>query len=289
MNWNAPEISLLVRSALREDSAHSDITSRHLIDPSARVEAVIVSKATGIVAGLPLAAKFFRTFDPHVRFRATVRDGKRVHSGERLALIKGSGRSILSAERPALNALQHLSGIATYTAAQVQKLKGTHVRLYDTRKTLPGWRHLQKYAVHCGGAQNHRMSLGDVMMIKENHLRVARETTPDWVSRLRRLKGKNGLASIQMEVQTQRDFQEALRLKPQRVLLDNLSRQQLTRMTRVLRRQVPGIEIEITGGVKPEQLRRLARLGPDGISMGRLTHSVTAFDCSLEILRVYPN
>src|SRR5262249_136672 len=147
--------------------------------PVCRVEAVIVAHARGVAAGLPLAAEFFKAYDPRVRFRALTRDGARVHPGQKLAVIKGKARSILSAERPALNALQNLSGIATYTHTQVRKLKGTRARLYDTRKTLPGWRRLQKYAVLCGGGHNQRMSLSDAIMIKENHIHILRRTRPD--------------------------------------------------------------------------------------------------------------
>jgi nicotinate-nucleotide pyrophosphorylase (carboxylating) len=287
VNWNTPEIQDLVRIALREDSAQSDITTKLLIDPRWRVEASIVSKGRGVVAGLPLAAKFFRALDPRTQFRPVVRDGAQVRPRQRLAVIKGRARSILSAERPALNALQHLSGIATFTHTQVLKLKGARSKLYDTRKTLPGWRMLQKYAVLCGGGHNHRMSLGDAAMIKENHLKIVRMAKSDWVKGVRQRKSRRGSALVQMEVQTKRDLRDALLLRPQRVLLDNLPRKTLLRMMRTLRRSIPGIEIEFTGGIRPENLRALARLGPDRISMGRLTHSVTAFDCSLDITHVY--
>jgi len=280
MNWNAPEIRALVRSALREDHARADLTTRLLIRRRWRLEATIVAKQSGVVAGLPLAARVLRALDATIRFKAMVSDGSAVKPGQRLALIRGKARAVLSAERAALNALQHLSGIATFTREQVNKLKGTGARLYDTRKTLPGWRLLQKYAVRCGGAANQRMSLGDAILIKENHLKVVRLAGSDWYSRVRSLP-------IQLEVQTARDLRDALRLKPQRVLLDNLTLRALKRMTRILRKAVPGIESEFTGGVRPKNLRFLAKLRPERISMGRLTHSFPAFDCSLDITRVY--
>ena len=290
MNWNAPEIRALVRSALREDHARADLTTRLLIRRRWRLEATIVAKQSGVVAGLPLAARVLRALDATIRFKAMVSDGSAVKPGQRLALIRGKARAVLSAERAALNALQHLSGIATFTREQVNKLKGTGARLYDTRKTLPGWRLLQKYAVRCGGATNQRMSLGDAILIKENHLKVVRlagrlrraspKAGSDWYSRVRSLP-------IQLEVQTARDLRDALRLKPQRVLLDNLTLRALKRMTRILRKAVPGIESEFTGGVRPKNLRFLAKLRPERISMGRLTHSFPAFDCSLDITRVY--
>ncbi len=287
MFWNAPPILGLVRTALQEDSASSDITTQLLIHPHWRVRAVIVANEKGVVAGLPLAKMFFRAFDPTIRFRAMVREGTHVLPQQVLATIKGRARSVLSAERPALNALQYLSGIATYTHAQVQKLRGTRAKLYDTRKTLPGWRVLQKYAVRCGGGRNQRMSLGEAAMIKENHLQIVRMAKSDWMSRLQKKMNKRTTPLVQMEIQSERDLKDALKLKPPRVLLDNLSPRNLKRMMKVLRRSIPGIEIEFTGGVKPEILRRLAKLGPDRISMGRLTHSVVSFDCSLDITYVH--
>jgi len=257
-----------------------------LIDPTWRVRAAIVSHQFGVVAGLPLAALFLKTLDPAVRFESRTHDGTWVRPGQTLAVLYGKARSILSGERPALNALQHLSGIATLTRAQVVKLHGTGVRLYDTRKTLPGWRFLQKYAVRCGGAHNQRMSLSDAIMIKENHLRVVRLARRDWADRVRELERKRPSTLVQIEVQTQRDLRDAVLIKPRRVLLDNLPPTKIKRMIRYLRDVLPGVEIEITGGITPQNLRRLAKLHPNRISMGRLTHSVPAFDCSLDILHV---
>ena len=288
VNWNAPEIKTLVRSALREDNARHDLTTRLLINPTWRIEAAIVAKQKGIVCGLPLAEKLLKAVDPTIRFAAAVSDGAPIKPGQRMVVLKGKASSILSGERPALNALQHLSGIATFTHDQVSKLKGTGVQLCDTRKTLPGWRLLQKYAVRCGGGTNHRMTLGDAVLIKENHLSIARLGGGDWISRVRRAMKKRPVL-LQMEIQTEKDLEEAMELKPQRVLLDNLPVPSLRRMMRLLRDAVPGIEIEFTGGIKPENLRSLARLRPDRISMGRLTHSVPAFDCSLDITHVHPH
>jgi nicotinate-nucleotide pyrophosphorylase (carboxylating) len=285
--WDTPEIRSLIRSALQEDSAQSDITTKLLIDRAWKSEATIVANQKGVVSGLPLAGRLFKALDPSVRFVAAVREGALVRPGKTLARIRGRTRSILSAERPALNALQYLSGIATYTYHQVQKLKGTPVGLYDTRKTLPGWRILQKHAVRCGGGKNQRMSLSDAIMIKENHLQSVRLAKSDWIKRVQRLMGKRGSPFVQMEIQKPQDLKDALRLAPPRVLLDNMSPKTLKRVTRQLRQALPGIEIEFTGGVRPENLRTLAKLGPDRISMGRLTHSVTNFDCSLNITRVY--
>ena len=276
----------LVRAGLAEDQAHADVTTQTLIDPSWTIQALVVAKQNGIVSGLPLAKLFFKAMDPRIQFKANVHDGAHVHPKQTLAFIKGKARSVLSGERPALNALQHLSGIATFAASQVMTLKGTSIRLLDTRKTLPGWRVLQKYAVRCGGATNHRMSLGDEVLIKENHLRIARLAGHDWISDVQRLRRKRPSMVVQLEIQTDQDLNDALVLKPQRVLLDNLTRSRTKRMIRILRHLIPGIEIELTGGITPAALPSLARLHPDRISMGRLTHSVQAFDCSLDIIHV---
>lgn len=286
MKFNTPEIITLVRLALKEDAARSDLTTRLLINPHWTLEAAIIAKNAGVVAGLPLAGMFFKSLDPSIRFHPAIHDGDHVRAGDCLATVKGKAGSVLSAERPALNALQHLSGIATYTHTQVQKLKGTRAKLYDTRKTLPGWRVLQKYAVRCGGGLNQRMSLGDAIMIKENHLHVLRMAKGEWKRLLRRKKGR-GHPFLQIEVQSEHDLRDALEIKPQRVLLDNLTPRSLKRMMRLLRDEIPGIEIEFTGGVTPKNLRTLAKLGPDRISMGRLTHTVAAFDCSLDITSVH--
>jgi nicotinate-nucleotide pyrophosphorylase (carboxylating) len=285
LNWDAPEIQALIRSALHEDSARADLTTQIMIDPAWRIEASIVAKQRGIVAGLPLAERFLKALDPAIHFHQEVPDGSRVKPGQVLATVRGKAQSVLSAERPALNALQHLSGIATFAHKQLRKLKGTGAHLYDTRKTLPGWRFLQKYAVRCGGGTNHRMSLGDALLIKENHLEIARMAGCDWVSRVQRAMKKRR-SFLQMEIQTERDLRDALKLKPQRALLDNLEPHDLKRMRRILKKAIPGIEIEFTGGIKPEDLRNLAKLRPDRISMGRLTHSTPAFDCSLDIAHV---
>jgi len=288
MNWNAPEIRALIRSALLEDNARRDVTTQLLIDPAWRIEAIIVANQNGVVAGLPLAERFLKALDPAIRFKSNTFDGARVRPKQRLATIKGKARAILSAERPALNALQHLSGIATFTHAMAAKLKGTKTRLYDTRKTLPGWRTLEKYAVQCGGGTNHRISLADAILVKDNHLKICRLAKSDWTARAERVKRQRPHLPFEVEVQTEQDLREVLRLKPQFILLDNLPIKKLREMMAKARRQIPGVQIEISGGVQPEELRALGKLGVERISMGRLTHSAPAFDCSLDITHVYP-
>jgi nicotinate-nucleotide pyrophosphorylase (carboxylating) len=281
MNWNAPEIRTLIRTALREDAAHHDKTTHLLIPSDLRIEAEIRAKANGVVCGLPLAHKFFEALDQHVVFRIMKPDGTVVKNGDGLARLHGTAHAILGVERSALNALQHLSGIATFTRIQVRKLGSSKTCLLDTRKTLPGWRTLQKYAVHCGGATNHRSSLAQEILIKENHLKICRLAGLNWKRAVRPV-----LRAVELEVQTEKDLRDAVILKPAKILLDNWSPARLREYIKVIRRQSPQTRIEISGGVKPMQLPVVGRLGADFISMGRLTHSVKAFDCSLDILRV---
>jgi nicotinate-nucleotide pyrophosphorylase (carboxylating) len=285
--WNAPTIKKLVDLAIVEDRSLTDVTSHLLIEPQWRAEAVLIAMQGGVIAGLPFVEKVFKALDRTGSFESCVRDGARVRKGKILARIRAKARSILAAERPALNTLQHLSGVATYTYLQVQKLHDTTTRLYDTRKTLPGWRMLQKYAVQCGGGFNHRLSLAHGILIKDNHLKIVRLAGTDWQAKVARMMRRRPALPIQVEVETEQDLQEVIRLKPQLVLLDNLTPAKLQHMIAELRRHIPGIQIEISGGIKGKDLPTLGRLGAERISMGRLTHSAPAFDCSLEIQKVY--
>lgn len=229
MNWHSRMIERLVALALEEDAAGEDITSRTLIDARWRAVAEIRAKERGVVSGLPLARMFFQRLDRRISFRSLVKDSSNVKDGQILARIEGSARSLLTAERPALNALQHLSGIATFVAQQVKRLGRSNTKLFDTRKTIPGWRLLEKYAVRCGGAQNHRMSLSDAMLIKENHIKLARLAGSLWVERVRNFRRRSPHVMVQIEIQRERDLTEALRARPQRVLLDNMPNGRLRR------------------------------------------------------------
>lgn len=286
MHWGSASIRALVRLALAEDDARQDVTSRLLIPPNVHLKAAFVAKQRGVVCGLPLAAAFFKALAPSARVRSLVGEGAAIRPGQAFLRIEGQARVILTAERPALNAVQHLSGIATYTAAQVARLGRGKTQLLDTRKTLPGWRALEKYAVRCGGGTNHRQTLGDAVLVKENHVFIDRAAGVDWVTRLRRFRAAKPAFPVQVEIQSWTDLKQAIQIRPQRVLLDNQPPAALKKMMAALRRALPGVEIEISGGVRPEDLARLARLKPEYISMGRLTHSAPAFDCSLDILRV---
>ena len=283
-HWNSPLIRHLIQTSLKEDAARHDITTLSLIPKNIQVEAAIISNQKGVVCGLPFASLLFKALSSNIAFHASVREGQLVRRGTRLALIRGHAQAILSGERTALNAVQHLSGIATLTHVLVKRLGRTQTKLLDTRKTLPGWRALQKYAVHCGGGTNHRSTLAEAILVKDNHLKVLRLAGRDWLALALKLKAKK--IPLEVEVQNEDDFREVLHLKPDVVLLDNVPPARLKAMIRFLHQEIPQVKIEISGGVKPEDLGRLRHLGADRISMGRLTHSTPAFDCSLDILRV---
>jgi nicotinate-nucleotide pyrophosphorylase (carboxylating) len=204
-----------------------------------------------------------------------------------LCVIEGNARAVLAGERPALNAIQHLSGIATQTHDNVRRVRGSRTQIFDTRKTLPGWRLLQKYAVRRGGGANHRFSLKDAILIKENHLRISRLGKLGWMDAVNRARKRHKIP-VQMEIQSERDLRDALRLRPDLVLLDNLPLRAMRRMIRLLRTRLPHVRIEVSGGVRTEDLKPLSRLNVERISMGRLTHTVPAFDCNLDIIRVDP-
>lgn len=277
----------LIETALAEDSATQDITTQTLIPKNLQIEAEIRSKDHGVACGLPFAEAIFKGLDKRLQFTAKVREGQSVKPGDTLAAMRGQARAILSGERSALNAVQHLSGIASYTRKQVQQVTSRRTAILDTRKTIPGWRELQKYAVFCGGGKNHRMSLSDSILIKDNHLAICRLLGVPWQSAIRSARRKYPRLLIEMEVQTERDFKDALELVPDQILLDNQPLAQLKSEVKRLRQLLPKAEIEVSGGVRTEQIKALSRLGVERISMGRLTHSAPAFDCSLDITHVY--
>jgi len=275
----------LVRSALQEDlrgtgRARGDLSTREFLPADLRLEGLVVAKAPGVVCGLSLAAESFRQASPRIRFRALARDGQRVRPGRTLAVVSGP-RELLTGERTALNFLQRLSGVATLTRAFVDRVRGTRARILDTRKTLPGWRALDKYAVRCGGGTNHRMGLYDMVMLKDNHVcSVGSARFPELVGRFRR---KYRGVPVLVEAKTRREVLLALSCKPDILLLDNMPLSRLRREIRFIRSRSPRTLIEISGGVSLKNVRRLALLGPDRISVGRLTHSAPALDMSLEL------
>ena len=273
----------LIRLALAEDLGDDgDRTGEALIDQEARGRVEIRNRADGVVCGLPVVAQLFETLDERVTVATSARDGQAVGEPGCLATLDGPVRSLLAGERTALNFLGHLSGIATQVAAHVAVVAGTGTRVLDTRKTLPGWRRLAKYAVACGGGTNHRMGLFDGVLIKDNHLAgrgdplavasavtTARDTVPESLP-------------VQVEVDTIEQLTDALRAAPDMVLLDNMPPEELARAVTIRDERAPGVLLEASGGITLESLAEVAATGVDRVSMGALTHSVLNWDVGFD-------
>jgi nicotinate-nucleotide pyrophosphorylase (carboxylating) len=263
--------------ALTEDLGPGDLTTRALFPKAVPAEAVITAKQAGVVAGLPVARAVFQQVDRRLKFRALVKEGERIKSGTVLAAIRGDGRSILTGERVALNFLQRLSGIATLTAQFVDAVKSARVAILDTRKTTPGLRLLEKYAVRIGGGRNHRFGLYDAILIKDNHLAL-HGSLADAVRRARsRAPRRRG---VEVEAATLAEVEAAVRAGADAILLDNMSLDQLRKAVRLAGGRV---FLEASGGVTLANVRDVASTGVDAISIGALTHSAPALDLSLEL------
>jgi nicotinate-nucleotide pyrophosphorylase (carboxylating) len=267
-----------VRRALEEDLGRAgDITTLATIPATASAEAVIATRKPGVVAGLPVAATAFRIFDPVVRFDAAVQDGAALAPGDVVARIAGPARSVLSAERVALNFLGRMSGIATLTAAYVAKVAHTKARIVCTRKTTPNLRAFEKYAVRCGGGANHRYGLDDAVLIKDNHIAVAGGICPA----LRAAKGAVGhLVKIEIEVDTLDQLDAVIAEGADVVLLDNMGPDLLRE---AVRRVAGRMATEASGGVNLDTVKAIAETGVDMISVGALTHSAPVLDFGLDI------
>ena len=267
----------IVRHALEEDLGRAgDITSDLTIPADAQARAKLVARKPGTIAGLIAAEIAFRLTDPALKFKAAAPDGSRVKAGALLATVSGPARGILSAERVALNFLGHLSGIATSTAALVEAVKGTKARITCTRKTLPGLRLLQKYAVRCGGGFNHRLGLDDAVLIKDNHIAAAGGIA----KAMARVRARLGhMAKIEIEVDTFAQLEEALAEKPDAILLDNMALKDLKRAVALARGRVV---LEASGNVTLATVSDIAATGVDYISSGALTHSAANLDIGLD-------
>ena len=274
----------LIRLALAEDLGESgDRTSLATIPAGKMATAAFVARRSGVVAGLPVARSVCAAVDAELRFEADAEDGSAVGSGTVLARVSGPLRSILAAERTALNFLQRLSGIATLTRQYVDAVAGLPVRILDTRKTTPGWRLLEKYAVRAGGGTNHRIGLYDAILIKDNHIAGTDGPSPvrRAVERARAYPGNAGLI-VEVEVDSLAQLEEVLPAKPEIVLLDNMTDDRLRECVRLRDRLAPDTRLEASGGVTLATLRGIAETGVDRISVGALTHSAPAFDIGLD-------
>ncbi len=270
-------IEPLVRSALLEDLGRAaDLTSDAIVPAAARVSATLAARQVGVLAGLDLAAMAFRLVDPAVRMTVHKEEGARLSPGDVIATVEGPARAVLTAERVALNFLGHLSGVASATAAIVDAIRPHRAQVVDTRKTLPGLRAVQKYAVRVGGGANHRFGLDDAILIKDNHIAIAKGIAPA-VQRARAYAGH--LVKIEVEVDTLDQLEQALAVGVEAVLLDNMNLDDLRQaIAMVAGRAVT----EASGGVTPQTAPAIAATGVDLISIGWLTHSARVLDVGLD-------
>jgi nicotinate-nucleotide pyrophosphorylase (carboxylating) len=271
-------IDHLIDLAIEEDAGLGDVTSRAIFSTKDRSRGFIDAKQDLVVCGLHVAERVFARVDPALTVALLTADGDRVKPGARVLSVTGPTASMLTAERTALNFMQRLSGIATLARKFADAVAGTGVRIVDTRKTTPGWRALEKYAVRCGGCFNHRASLGEHVLIKDNHIAAAGSIAKA-VARCREAAPHS--AKIEVEAKTLAEVKEALRAKAEVILLDNMKPEMIRRAIDLIARAAV---IEVSGGVRFETLRDYAIPGVDVISVGALTHSATAVDLSLTIL-----
>jgi nicotinate-nucleotide pyrophosphorylase (carboxylating) len=269
----------LIELAVAEDIGPGDATSEAVLPTGLTLRGWIVAKDAGVIAGLPVAEAVFASVDPTLAFLPYVRDGDTVTPGDLVAEVVGPGRGMLAAERIALNFLQHLSGIATLTRAFVDGVAGTQAIILDTRKTHPGYRGLEKYAVRMGGGQNHRLSLHDMLLVKDNHIAAVGSLT----AAVERARAAHPDLPIEVEVKDLDELREALTLDvvgclPDRIMLDNMD---LDRMRAAVRLVAGRVGLEASGGVSLERIAAIAATGVDYISVGALTHSAPALDLSM--------
>jgi nicotinate-nucleotide pyrophosphorylase (carboxylating) len=277
MDINLRAIHDLLEMALREDIGIGDITSDSVVPAHVVAVATILSKGDGIVAGLDVAEEILRMIDPGISFERLVSDGDQVHPGQNIAIGEGSARSILTAERTVLNFLQRLSGIATMTSRYVEAASDYHATIIDTRKTTPGWRALEKYAVRVGGGRNHRFGLYDAVLIKDNHIAAvggimeavkrAREQIPHTMT-------------IEVEAESMAEVREAIESGADIILLDNMDVDMMSEAVRLIDGKAL---VEASGGIKFEDIPAVAATGVDLISIGALTHSAESLDISMSM------
>lgn len=283
---NGKEIEKLIDRALREDIGSGDITSRSVVDLDLEGIAVIQVKESGILAGIKIAQKVFKKINPGLKFTPFFKDGDRIKPQNKIASVEGNIRSILKAERTALNFLQQLSGVATFTSTFVNKVKGTPVKILDTRKTVPGLRALQKYAVRLGGGKNHRMGLYDMILIKENHIKAA-GGVDEAIKRAKsfsKKKSKTRKLKIEVETRTLKELEKASQMGVDMIMLDNMSLSQTRKAVKIIRSIDTKIRIEVSGEIDLSKVRQIAKTGVDFISVGALTHSAKALDFSLKVV-----
>jgi nicotinate-nucleotide pyrophosphorylase (carboxylating) len=277
---SAAEIRKAVHAALAEDLGRGDVTTLAVIPAGATAAAVLCARENLVLAGLSFAEAAFRALSPRIQIKRCACDGQHLAAGAALLKIHGPARAILSAERVALNFLQRLSGVATLTAQFVAAVRGTGAQILDTRKTTPGWRRFEKYAVACGGGQNHRLGLFDMILIKDNHLAALRNEKPNAVAAaVARARKKFPQLKIEVEADTLAQVTQAVEAGADIVLLDNMDLKHLRAAVRLVKGRA---RTEASGGVTLKTVRAIARTGVDFISVGALTHSARAVDIGLD-------
>lgn len=279
---NRETVDQLIRHSLVEDIGKGDITTQLTIPEEKNIKAHILAKEDCVVCGIDIAARTFELVDKNIEFKAFCREGQKVPKNKIMAVVSGRARSILNAERVALNMLILLSGIATKTRAYVDKVEPLKVKITDTRKTMPGLRELQKYAVRVGGGYNHRISLDEMILIKDNHIKVT-----EGYNKLPKIpKG----FKIEIEAQNLDEFKHALQFKPDLIMLDNMpvndikQAVEIRNATDFTKSHHPKTKLEASGGITLDNIREIAETGVDIISLGDLTHSIDAVDISLDVV-----
>jgi nicotinate-nucleotide pyrophosphorylase (carboxylating) len=278
---NTPQVKQLIRQAIAEDMSRKDVTTKALIPETLMGKALIIIKGRGVIAGTDIAKQVFLKIDPKLKVDILIKDGTEVKAGDVAARIEGKTSSILRAERVALNFLQHLSGIASETSHYVQAVKGLPVFIMDTRKTTPGLRTLEKYAVHVGGGKNHRMHLADGILIKDNHIAVLHRQGLNIKEIVTKAHQKaSPELKIEIEVKTPEEALQAAEAGANIIMLDNMSLNNMSQAVRLVKGRAL---LEASGGVTLDNVRAVAETGVDRISIGALTHSPKALDISLEL------
>jgi nicotinate-nucleotide pyrophosphorylase (carboxylating) len=275
-----PWVRTLIAQALAEDIGPGDVSTQVAVPAARRARARVAARREGVLAGAPLLTAVYEQLDPGVTVNLLVPDGRHLQAGEFVADLEGPTAALLSGERTALNFLQHLSGIATLTAEYVAAVAGTACQVLDTRKTLPGWRALAKYAVRCGGGVNHRLGLYDRIMFKDNHWAAGGRRIADLVARGRRLYPA---LAIEVEVDSLAEFELALPLGVEWILLDNFTPEQAAAAVALRDRAGARTRLEASGNVTLATIGAFARAGIDACSVGRLTHSAPALDLAMDL------
>src|ERR1700704_1330406 len=290
MDWNSRRITAILENALVEDRATSDATSYACIDPNQRAAATILAKEDCILAGIGCVGRILDVYalldgavtsHYEVTTHPEIFDGVRLHKGQSVAVIRHNARVVLSCERVILNFLQRMSGIATLTRKFVEAVHGTKTRILDTRKTAPGLRVIDKYAVRCGGGQNHRLDLSDGVLIKNNHIALAGGVA---VALQKALRNRREEQPIEIEVRTLAELEEALANGAESILLDNMKAEDVRQAVQRVASHSRRLPIEASGGIRLENVRDYAETGVDYISVGALTHSPQAVDLSMRIV-----